>query len=171
MNVFVAGIHAVGKSYLCGPYAAQQNWLHRSASQLIKEEMGEANWEANKQVKDAAANQRALVAAVKRINSSGDRILLDGHFVLRGENDRFIYLDKAVFVDLNLNRVILIETEPATIVARLLARDGVHRDEADIAVFLEAERTQAEKVCQELGLPLARLRYPSSQDFASALAV
>lgn len=40
---FIAGVHAVGKSYLCTDFSKEYGWLHRSASQLIKEEIGQEN--------------------------------------------------------------------------------------------------------------------------------
>lgn len=165
MNILVAGIHAVGKSFLCAPFAEMRGWKHRSASQLIKEELGSANWSENKQVNDADTNQRALVAAVRRANANGDQLLLDGHFVLRGRNDELIPLGPDVFADLNLNGVVLLEARPELILERLLTRDGVNRELADIAAFLDAERIQAKRVCSTLSCPLIELTEPALEDF------
>lgn len=167
-NTFVAGIHAVGKSYLCGR-AAVSGWVHSSASALIKQQLGGANWTGAKLVDDPDRNQKALIYAVKRINAEGQRLLLDGHFVLRNARDEFVFLDSGVFADLNLEAVILIEAPASVIAERLESRDGVARDTADIGKFLGAEREQAEKVCAALNLKLAVLHLPTDAEFGLAL--
>jgi adenylate kinase len=170
MNVFVAGIHAVGKSFLCQQAASDGRWQHSSASALIKEELGGANWSAEKRVDDPDRNQRALVAAVKRINEAGTRLLLDGHFVLRGKDGSFIRLGPEVFQALNLRSVVLIEAPVATVAERLANRDDVVTNVEDIEAFLKAEREQAEKVCSVLGLKLTVLNSPDLAAFSKALA-
>ncbi|WJN72099.1 ATP-binding protein [Burkholderia anthina] len=169
-NTFVAGVHAVGKTYLCKPAAESGEWVHASASSLIKQELGRENWTDDKRVADADRNQQALIAAVKRINDDGKRLLLDGHFVLRGKDDKFVLLGGDVFADLSLKAVILIVAPVHLIAERLHARDGVARIESDIEAFQNAERRQAELVCAELGLRLVVLDTPTEQAFADALA-
>jgi adenylate kinase len=169
MNVFVAGIHAVGKSFLCAQAAGAGGWVHSSASALIKQELGAANWSAEKRVDDPDRNQRALVAAVKRINDEGSRLLLDGHFVLRGKDGAFVPLAADVFDALSLSAVVLIEAPAATIAERLRSRDDVGGDIEDIKAFLAFERKQAEAVCAALGLPLKVLESPDAPTFLKAL--
>ncbi|MBO7776716.1 AAA family ATPase [Burkholderia pseudomallei] len=169
-NTFVAGVHAVGKTYLCKPAAESGEWVHASASSLIKQELGRENWTDDKRVADADRNQQALIAAVKRINDDGKRLLLDGHFVLRSKDDEFVLLGADVFADLNLDAVIHIVAPARLIAERLYARDGVARIESDIEAFQDAERRQAELVCAELGLRLVVLDTPTEQAFADALA-
>lgn len=167
MNIFIAGVHAVGKSYLCADFSKEHAWLHRSASQLIKEEIGQENWSADKRVSDSENNQRALINAVTRINENKQRLLLDGHFVLKGKNDEFIRLDADVFSALNLSGVILIETPAYLIIERLKIRDGVERKSDDISQFIEVERDQAHKVCKSLNIPLLILDQPSCEIFTN----
>lgn len=168
-NTFVAGIHAVGKSFLCKQAAEDGSWLHASASALIREELGTANWTNEKRVGDPDTNQKALVAAVKRINGEGRRLLLDGHFVLRGKDGEFIYLGAEVFADLNLGSVILVEAPAVVVAARLNERDGVIANLRDIEAFLEAERNQAQLICDALGLQLTRMTSATSEAFLAAL--
>ncbi|MFM0047371.1 ATP-binding protein [Paraburkholderia sediminicola] len=167
-NTFVAGIHAVGKSYLCAR-AAVSGWVHSSASTLIKQELGGANWTGAKLVDDPDRNQKALIAAVKRINGEGQRLLLDGHFVLRDARDEFVFLGAEVFADLILDAVVLIEAPASLIADRLQSRDGVARRVADIEEFQLAERRQAEAVCAALGLKLTVLSMPSDDEFLASL--
>jgi len=167
-NTFVAGIHAVGKSYLCGR-AAVSGWVHSSASTLIKQELGSANWTSAKLVDDPDRNQKALIAAVKRINADGKRLLLDGHFVLRDARDQFVFLGADVFADLHLDAVVLIEALASVIAERLESRDGVARRFSDIEEFQLAERRQAETVCAALSLRLTTLNAPTDEQFVAAL--
>ncbi|MBB4518132.1 adenylate kinase [Paraburkholderia fungorum] len=169
-NTFVAGIHAVGKSYLCTQAASTGDWLHSSASALIKQELGSANWDSAKLVDDPNINQKALIAAVSRINGDGRKLLLDGHFVLRNAKDEFVFLGADVFADLNLDGVILVEAPASLVAERLQQRDGVIRRESDIQAFLDAERRQAESVCSALGLKLTILEAPDQIAFSSAIA-
>lgn len=169
MNIFVAGVHAVGKSFLCQEFSSKYNWIHRSASQLIKEEIGSSNWSLDKKVDEADANQQALARAVQQRNFHGERLLLDGHFVLRGANDEFIFLNSEVFSGLNLSGVILIEASPKVIVDRLYARDGVAHTLSSIKLFLQSERSQAEKVCAAIKIPLVILNEPKFEDFSESM--
>ncbi|WP_175772928.1 ATP-binding protein [Paraburkholderia phenazinium] len=168
-NTFVAGIHAVGKSYLCGR-AAVSGWVHSSASTLIKQELGGANWTGAKLVDDPGRNQKALIAAVKRINAEAQRLLLDGHFVLRDAQDQFVFLGAEVFADLNLEAVVLIEAPASLIAERLESRDGVARHVSEIEEFQLAERRQAEAVCAALNLKLTVLNAPTDEQFLAGLA-
>lgn len=165
MTVFVAGVHGVGKSYLCEKYAQAHDVLHESASSLIRKEKNQLNWSTDKKVVNADDNQVALVAAVRRISEQGNSLLLDGHFVLIGPHAEFIRLPPSVFKDLNLTGVILIEASPEIISSRLSSRDD-SKSTVDIALFLEAERAHAKLICETLNLPLEILFQPTQEVFA-----
>lgn len=171
MNIFVAGIHGVGKTYLVGRLPPDVGLTHSSASKLIREERDLPNWGQDKRVANIEDNQRALAAAVARHNAGGSHLLLDGHFVLLDQSSNFVRLGAEVFQSLNLKAIILVE-EPADVVAhRLLGRDGVNRDAEFLAEFAECERDQARVVCTELGLPLQIFVSPDDEEFAKAIYV
>lgn len=169
MNIFVAGIHGVGKTYLAGRLPAGVGLIHTSASKLIREERDLPSWGQDKRVANIDDNQLALAAAVARHNAQGSHLLLDGHFVLLDQSSKFVSLAPEVFCSLNLKAVILVEA-PADVVAhRLLGRDGVNREPAFLDNFAACERDHARAVCAELGLPLQILDSPSDEEFASAI--
>lgn len=170
MNVFIAGIHGVGKTYVASRLPASHGLLHTSASKLIREERALPEWNVDKRVSDVDANQIALVGAVARYNGQGTRLLLDGHFVLLDGQSQFVPLETAVFRSLNLGAVVLVEAEAAVIAERLKARDHLERDQAWLSRFMAKELEVAQKVCQELNLPLQVLRAPSDAEFADAIA-
>lgn len=171
MNIFVAGIHGVGKTYLAKRLPAQSGLMRTSASTLIKEERALPDWNADKRVADVDANQVALAQAVTRHNAAGTALLLDGHFVLLGQDGQFIPLGAEVFKALNLSAVVLIEAPPDVVAGRVTQRDYLHRSQTWLADFLARERAQAELVCAELNLPLTVLDAPSDTDFANAVGL
>jgi adenylate kinase len=169
MNVFIAGIHGAGKSYLASRAAHKIGMVHTSASKLIKEERTLMTWNDDKRVSDVNANQCALVAAVRRHNEEGIRLLLDGHFVLLNESGEMIRLNEDVFAELNLKLVILIEAEPHIVAQRIALRDQRQLTLDHLNSFLLAEREQAESVCEQLDIPLAILLSPSEEKFMAAV--
>ncbi|WP_413892956.1 ATP-binding protein [Candidatus Skiveiella danica] len=170
MNIFVAGIHGVGKTYLANQLPAGIGLLHTSASQLIKEELALPEWNADKRVADVDKNQVALTKAVARCNALGTALLLDGHFVLLNTAGEFVLLGAEVFKTLNLSAVLLIEADPKVVANRVQSRDGLRRDTEWLATFMRAERAQAEAVCSELSVPIRILVSPSVTEVVAAIA-
>lgn len=157
MNIFLAGIHGVGKTYLAAQLPNTFGLMHTSASKLIREEVSQPNWNADKRVSDVTVNQIALAQAVRRRNDNGERLLLDGHFVLLDSVGSFVLLNVDVFESLNLQAALLLEA-PAHIVAeRIRTRDGREIAIAEIENFAEAERCHARAVCDSLGIALVEL--------------
>jgi len=169
MNIFIAGIHGVGKTYLANRLPAGSGLLHTSASTLIKEQLALSEWNVDKRVIDVDANQIALAQAVARHNANNTALLLDGHFVLLGQDGQYIPLGIEVFRTLNLLAVVLIEASPDVVAARIIQRDEIYRDPRWLADFMRRERAQADLVCTELKLPLSVLSSPSDVEFASKL--
>lgn len=168
MTVFVAGVHGVGKSHLCKEYAESFSVVHASASGLIRKERSYVDWSLDKRVADIDDNQVALQRAVQRIISSGESLLLDGHFVLINKSSEFVPIDISVFDGLNLSGVVLLEARSELIMSRLLSRDSAV-NAVEIDLFVQAEREHAKLVCDELGLALKILREPTFSDFSKAV--
>ncbi|MCO7544672.1 ATP-binding protein [Stutzerimonas nitrititolerans] len=169
MTIFVAGVHGVGKSYLCQKYVQDHDVLHESASSLIRKERSHVDWSVDKKVADVDDNQVALNSAVKRILAAGHSLLLDGHFVLIDRQCNFTRIPSSVFNDLCITGVILIEADPDVISNRLKNRDATP-SAVNIADFINAEREQAQKVCREIGAPLKILASPDYPSFSKAIS-
>jgi len=169
MNIFVAGIHGVGKTYLASRLPTTLGLVHTSASKLIKEECAMPNWGTDKRVLNADTNQLVLAAAVKRYNTAGTRLLLDGHFVLLNDQAEFLLLGTEVFKSLNLDGVILLETDPHTIASRIYERDSREVDIDHLVEFMKTERSQAQMVCDELQIPLIILQSSTPGTFVEAV--
>lgn len=169
MNIFVAGVHGVGKTYLASQLPEIIGLVHTSASKLIKEELALPNWGLDKKVNNVDANQVALAAAVERYNAAGNRLLLDGHFVLLNAESEFVPLAAEVFKPLKIDGVILLECAPDTIASRIRERDGREVDMGHLVEFIKAERSQAQIVCDELGISLSVLNSPSYDIFVQTI--
>lgn len=164
MVIFVAGVHGVGKTYLCERFAAQNEIMHSSASSLIRNELKSANWESNKLVSDIDSNQVALKKAVNRLIENNTKLLLDGHFVLKGLDGSLIEVHEDTFKDLSLSAIALIEAPSDTVRDRLFSRDK-NSEPGDISTFLKAEKERAIHVSNILNIPLLILNQPSEQIF------
>jgi len=170
MNIFVAGVHGVGKTFLASRLPASTGLTHTSASKLIKDEKMLPNWGNNKLVADIDANQIALAAAVKRHNDAGTRLLLDGHFVLLDTDMNFTRIEIDVFRSLHLDAVILIEETPTTVAERIRQRDDRVIEIKFLEDFITAERTHAQSVCDVIGIPLEILMSPSPEIFEQTIS-
>lgn len=169
MTLFVGGVHAVGKTFVLKPVCESLGLRHATASQLIKEQRGLSNWTVSRQVDDIAENQRALVAAVKRLEQGGEKIVLDGHFVLRRGVGVHEKIGAETFVQLMVRGIILLEAPIAIIADRLLQRGDTSWELSEIEVFAQQELEHAEAVCRQLEVPLVRLCSPSELQVREAV--
>lgn len=169
MIIFVAGIHGVGKTYLARLAVQQLGIKHATASQLIREERETQSWTENKQVSEIHNNQIALISALKKIKNTGESLLLDGHFVLLGGNNVHIKISNEIFRALEIDAVILLEADPDTICARLIARGDHSWDTTSLASFAASESTHAVSVSSSIGLPLQRMKNAGHVQFISTI--
>jgi len=159
--IFLAGVHGVGKGFLGTPVASALGISHLTASQLIREEKGQATWGTDKKTSDLDDNQLALVRAVGQRRLSHPNILLDGHFVLRNAQGILTPLATSVFKELHLTGVILLTEAESVIASRLALRDKGTPNVQAISELAEAELNRAQAVCTELKLPLVKIHSPT----------
>lgn len=156
--IFVAGIHAVGKSTACMAVADEFGIPHFSASQIIRGERLSAVDEKSKLVADVVDNQRLLIQGVSRILERG-RFLLDGHFTMRRKSDGGIEAIHAeVFRELHVGGIVLYTDHPEEIAMRMHARDGVLQPVEMLKAHQEAEIAHAKHVAVTIAVPLVILR-------------
>lgn len=169
MIVFVAGIHGVGKTYLGAPAAKNLGLRHATASELISEERGLQTWGADKRVKTVEENQAALIAATRRLHLKGEKLLLDGHFVLRGANGEINEIETSVFDDLQIGAVILLDVNVNIVFERLLARGDQSWTKSELRLLAQREEVRARQVISELGIPFRYLDNPDLDGVTSSL--
>lgn len=167
--IFLAGVHGVGKGFLGTPVANALGISHFTASQLIREEKGQATWGMDKKTSDLDGNQLALIRAVGQRRLTHPSILLDGHFVLRNAQGVLTLLATTVFKELHLTGVILLTEGENIIASRLAMRDKGTTNVQAISELAEAELTHAQAVCRELGVPLKILNKPTEKSVGDAI--
>lgn len=168
--IFVAGIHAVGKSTSCKLVSNEFGIPHFTASQIIREEKSSAVLENSKLVSDVAENQRLLIQGVSRLLENG-YFLLDGHFTMRRQSDgdiEAIHVD--VFRKLRVGGVVLFTDHPAEISKRMHARDGVLHPVEIFQSHQDAEIAHAKHVADTLGLPITKLQAFDTKGMMHAMA-
>jgi adenylate kinase len=155
--IFVAGIHAVGKSTACKAVSNEFGIPHFTASQIIRDEKYSAVSANSKLVADVADNQRLLIQGVSRLLNNG-YFLLDGHFTMRRKSDGEIEaIQVDVFRELHVGRIVLFTDHPEEISKRMHARDGVLHSVEMFQSHQDAEIAHAEHVASVLGVPIIRL--------------
>ena len=158
--IFLAGVHGVGKGYLGSLVADELKILHRTASQLIREEKGRDTWDKEKLVVDVEENQLALILAINRLCETNETVLLDGHFVLRDKDGKFVRIAQDVFAELNLAQVIVLSEDSHLIAERIKLRDGLAVTAASVAALAVEEESHAHDICRALGIKLTLLKSP-----------
>ena len=85
MLIFIAGVHGVGKGYLCSFAKDDFGVTHVSASELIKNNSN-IKFDNSKLTATPDKNQSILLTALNALKSKVSNILLDGHFTLINKN-------------------------------------------------------------------------------------
>ncbi|MBZ6987667.1 AAA family ATPase, partial [Klebsiella pneumoniae] len=85
MLIFIAGVHGVGKGYLCSFAKDDFGVTHVSASELIKNNSN-IKFDNSKLTTTPDKNQSILLTALNALKSKVSNILLDGHFTLINKN-------------------------------------------------------------------------------------
>ena len=156
--IFVAGVHAVGKTTACSHAAGALNIAHYTASGLIKAEKATAIPLRGKVAADIEGNQHLLIRGVRKaLDESKGRMILDGHFSLPDTRGEFQVVELEVFRALTLSGVVVFHDEPEAIVARRHLRDGERHSRETITHHQELELAHARLVSAELQIPLKLL--------------
>lgn len=168
--IFVAGIHAVGKSSSCKLVSDETGIPHYTASQIIREEKASAISDNSKLVADIADNQRMLIQGVTRLLQNSN-FLLDGHFTIRRKSDGNIEaIDVDVFSELRIGGLVLFIDKPEEISKRMFERDGVLLPVTTFHEHQEAEIAHAQLVASTLKLPIVVLQAFDTKGMRDALS-
>ena len=151
--IFVAGVYGVGKSTLCEKLSQELRIPFYSSGDLISKVNGEL-YGANKVVKDKNINQNILADAVCQISLKHPSILLAGHFCIFDKNTEVDVLPEDVYSQLNIQKIILLETSEEVIINHLSKRDDKTYSVKQIVAIKEVEHAQAVKIASELKKPL-----------------
>ena len=150
-TIFLAGIHAVGKTTFAKEKFSSKYEVV-TASLLIKNGSGDVP--LNKKVHDINKNQLILIYEFNKLKKFKKNIVLDGHFCLLDKSGNITYIPVTVFKKLGISHIILLETHPKIIQQRLLERDKTRMSLEKIIKLLEAEREHALYIAHKLKIPI-----------------
>lgn len=150
--IFVGGIHAVGKGTVCKELAQKFDFVHLSASQVIKwNEISDAK---NKKVQNFTTTQDRLLTNLNRIIKPNKRYLLDGHFTLLNSNGEPEKIDESTFIRIQPVSIILLTCEPKIIFERLIKRDDSIYKLSVLEKMQRMEIEHASYISKRLEIPL-----------------
>lgn len=169
--IFVAGVHAVGKTTACTQAADTLKIAHYAASSLIKAEKADAISSQGKAVIDKDGNQELLIRGVEKacMRHQG-RIILDGHFTLLMADGNIETLSISVFRALTIEGIVVFQDQPDEIAKRLQLRDRETWIPEHIAKHQNAELAHAHAVSTELNIPLTLLAAFNSKGLTDTVA-
>lgn len=151
-TILLAGIYGVGKSTLAQKLSLATQIPFYSAGDLISSQNGE-QYGANKYVANKEMNQDILVGCVSDLLKIQSRIILAGHFCIINDSYQIDPLPNSVFDQLQIERIILLESAPLVIQSHLSSRDNKVYSNHLIGSMLEAEHSSAQEVAQRLSIP------------------
>ena len=150
--IFVGGIHAVGKGTVCEKLSQKFNFVHLSASQVLK--WNEISDSKNKKVQNFSTTQDILLTNLNRIIEPDKKYLLDGHFTLLNSNGEPEKIDESTFVGMQPQSIILLTCETTVIVERLKQRDNTKYKLSTLEKMQEMEVEHAKYISKKLDIPL-----------------
>lgn len=154
--VFIGGIHGVGKTYFCNQINKKYQLPVYSASNLISKAKKEM-FKKDKLIADIDGNQDYLITAVKELDLSKGRCLLDGHFCLLNEHGEAERIPIETFKKLPIEAIIVLYDNVEKIVDRLKMRDGTIYDFDLIQMFQNEELIYSEEIARTLKTNLIKV--------------
>lgn len=103
--IFISGVHGVGKSYFCDIVKESLGINTYTASSLIADEKKQY-FSSDKLSVDIEDNQYHLLNAVKRLESAGNKYILDGHFCLLNSKKEIVRIGIDTFLNLQLQAIV-----------------------------------------------------------------
>lgn len=150
--VFVAGIHGVGKSTYCKKLSNQIGYTYFSCSDLIRKftdiEIG------NKITSNINSNQSILKGAIDLYLDKDLSYILDGHFCLLNNNYDIERIGFDTFKEINMTRIIILDTEIDIIYKNLKSRDNIIYDKKLLLDFKNEELLYCKQISRKLNLPM-----------------
>jgi len=151
--IFVAGIHGVGKTYLCQRLKESMDVDHFSASQLISEFKSEKLSSTDKSVKNINNNQEVLLKAIEKYIQPTRPTLLDGHCCLLNSDHGVERIPIETFIGIEPCSVIVLYDEISSVVEKISGRDGVFYDAKLLSYFQDEEIKYAKEIAERLRVP------------------
>lgn len=152
---FIGGIHGVGKGTICKEIIKHHNFIHLSASEVLKwEEISSLD---NKKVTDFELSQNRLLNNLNKIIDSNKNYLLDGHFCLLNSKNEPQKIDRETFIELNPKVFIIVIDKIEIIKDRLEKRDNKYYDTEILQDLQNLELEYSISLSKELSIPIIKV--------------
>lgn len=165
--IFIAGVHGVGKGFLCQRLSDLLKLPTYSSSTLIKG-IKNSFVDIKKQVIDADKNQELLIKALSALKPNSETIILDGHFSLLGKNN-IIDIPIEVFQVMPLKSVVSLHEKSEVIFQRIKNRVGETLSIDDISFLQEREFERSRMITSLINVPFFESTSGESAEIANWL--
>ena len=170
MVIFVGGIHGSGKGTICKQLANQINYVHLTASKLLK--WNEVSPDTkNKFVKDIADTQDRLIHGLEEAKRKNRQIILDGHYCLFNANGVPERVPISTFEKINPKVLSIVYAEPVEILKRLHNRDSKKYSLDVIEKMQRLELRCAEEVALYLRIPLVKINSEETNNLKELISL
>ncbi|MBV2196642.1 MAG: AAA family ATPase [Flavobacterium sp.] len=148
--IFIGGIHGSGKGTICKKICERRDFVHLTASQILK--WGEISSQAEKKVQDIDDMQSRLLYGLNKIVESDKTYLLDGHFCLFNSAGIVTKIPSETFANINPRLVLVVVDDCVEIKNRLEKRDNKYYDLNVLENMQEVELSYSNEIASILGV-------------------
>lgn len=146
--IYIGGIHGSGKGTICKSIIGKTEYIHLTASEVLKWE--ELNCQEEKKVANINQTQNRLIYNLNKIVKDNNKYLLDGHYSLLNNDGVPEKIPLQTFKDIDPIKLILVTAEPKVIKERLESRDSKYYDIKLIEDFQNLEINYANQLSEIL---------------------
>ncbi len=150
--IFIGGIHGVGKGTICQQISKEFDYIHLSASEVLK--WDEISILENKIVENIDLTQDRLIRNLNKIVSKDKNYILDGHFCLLNKKRIAENINEDVFIQINPKIFVIVVDNIKQIKLRLEKRDNQVYDIELLYSFQELELEYSKEISKKLNRPL-----------------
>jgi adenylate kinase len=161
-KIFVGGVHASGKGFLCEQIISAYGYHCITASNLIKECQGEAS--LDKTVSDIAVNQHCLLNGLNKIQQTNTHLAIDGHFCLLDKLGFVKRIPLDTFTTINPALIILANPSAEIVRERLESRAAPIRLKGSLDNFMKKELDYAKTIAKKLSVKLEIIDTSTTKD-------
>jgi adenylate kinase len=161
-KIFVGGVHASGKGFLCEQIISTYGYHCITASDLIKEGQGEVSFD--KTVSDIDANQHHLLNGLNKIQQANTHLAIDGHFCLLDKLGTVKHIPLDTFTAINPALIILANPSAQVVSERLKSREVPIHLKGSLDNFMKKELECAKTIANKLSVKLEIIDTGANKD-------
>lgn len=154
--IFVGGIHGVGKGTICNRICEVTDFVHLSASEILK--WNEISQPGNKNVANIQSTQDSLLEGLKKTLQKNKSYLLDGHFCLFNSEGKVEKVPLEIFERISPKLIAVVTTDVQLIKERLERRDNKSYGFEILKLMQNMEKKYAKEIAFSLDTPFFEIK-------------